>query len=161
MVEVSKTNREDEVFGPLRRESDEVAATTLGEDTEFSGTLKFGKTLKVLGKFEGDMSSDGSLIVGRTADIKAEIRVGNVIIEGKVTGNITAVDLVDLRSTAELYGDIKSSKLKIEEGVVFVGRSEVRPKGSAMPEAAPKNEERSPTELHPKKDDKDRQKAVS
>lgn len=150
MVDVVKKNPEDEVFGPLRREQGgEAAATTLGEDTEFSGTLKFGKTLKILGKFEGDLASEGSLIVGRTGEVKAEIKVGSVVVEGHVTGNITATELVDLRSTAELYGDIKSAKIKIEEGVVFVGKSDVRPKDKAAPEVkAPAN---APAE---KKDEK-------
>ncbi len=156
MVDVVKKDRDDEVFGPIRREREEEAATTLGEDTEFSGTMKFGKTLKVLGKFEGDLSSEGALIIGRTGQVKAEIKVGSVIIEGKVTGNITASDLIDLRSTAELTGDIQSAKLKIEEGVLFVGRSDVRPKGRAVSEMG---SHKSPTELHPEKKD-DKQKAM-
>lgn len=159
MVDVVKKDRDDEVFGSIRRERDEEAVTTLGEDTEFSGTMKFGKTLKILGKFEGDLASEGSLIIGRTGQVKAEIKVGSVIIEGKVTGNITASDLIDLRSTAELTGDIQSAKLKIEEGVLFVGRSDVRPKGRAIPEAAALKTDKAPMELHPEKKD-DKQKVM-
>jgi len=119
-----------DVSGQTRR--DEQAATTLGEDTEFKGTLKFGKTLKIAGKFEGDLTTNGMLIIANTGEIKAEMKVGSVIIEGKAHGNINANDLVELRNPAELYGDIVSARLKIDEGVIFVGKSDVRPKDKAI-----------------------------
>ncbi|MFH1741581.1 MAG: polymer-forming cytoskeletal protein [bacterium] len=109
------------------RPRDEQAFTTLGEDTQFKGTLKFKNTLKIEGTFEGDISSDGHLVIGKTGRVKAEIKVGSSIVEGKVNGNITAKDVIDLRSTGELIGDIQASKLKIEEGVVFVGKADVQP----------------------------------
>jgi cytoskeletal protein CcmA (bactofilin family) len=112
---------------PSPRPRDEQAYTTLGEDTQFKGTLKFKNTLKIEGAFEGDIATDGYLIIGKTGRVKAEIKVGSSIVEGKVNGNITAKDVIDLRSTAELFGDIQASKLKIEEGVVYVGKADVQP----------------------------------
>lgn len=112
---------------PAAKQREEQAYTTLGEDTQFKGTLKFKNTLKVEGKFEGDISTDGSLIIGKTGQVKAEIKAGNTVVEGKVNGNITAKDVVELRSTAELVGDIQASKLKIEEGVIFVGKADIQP----------------------------------
>jgi cytoskeletal protein CcmA (bactofilin family) len=106
---------------------DEQPYTTLGKDTEFEGTLRFKEGLKIEGKFNGDIASEGNLIIGKTGEVRAEIAVGSIIIEGKITGNIMASDLVELRSSAELRGDITASKLKIEEGVVFVGKSDVQP----------------------------------
>jgi cytoskeletal protein CcmA (bactofilin family) len=101
--------------------------TTLGKDTEFEGTLRFKEGLRIEGKFNGDISSDGILSIGETGEVTAEIKVGSIIVEGKVTGNIIANDLVELRKTSELRGDITASKLKIEEGVLFVGKSDVQP----------------------------------
>lgn len=114
--------------------------TILGSDTEFNGTMKFGKTLKVEGKFEGSLSSDGRLIVAKTGEIKAEIAVGNVSVEGKVNGNITAKELVELKSSAEVTGDVKAARLSMEDGVVFVGKAEIRPGGkpAPVPSAVPK-----------------------
>jgi cytoskeletal protein CcmA (bactofilin family) len=105
--------------------SDRIA-TELSEDTEFNGTLKFGKTLKIAGKFQGDLKSPGHLIIGRTGQVRAEVEVGSITVEGKLTGNIKAKDLVDLRSNAEVFGDISASKIKIEEGVVLLGKTEIR-----------------------------------
>lgn len=102
--------------------------TTLGEDTEFKGDLKFKHSLKIEGSFEGNINTDGSLIVGRTGSVKAEMKVGSLIVEGKVNGNVSAEELIDLRATAEFHGDISASKLKIDEGVIFVGKTDVQPK---------------------------------
>lgn len=115
---------------PVRSNYSSNVGTTLGEDTEFSGTLKFGKSLKIEGKFRGDLTSPGLLIVGQSGQVRAEVNVGSATVEGKLTGNIGATDLVDLRSTAEVFGDINAAKIKIEEGVVFVGKAEIRPSDS-------------------------------
>jgi len=125
IMEMPKKERQ---FEP--KAQDTVATTTLGPDTEFTGNLKFGQTLKVEGKFEGDLSSDGTIIVAATGKVKADVKVGSAIIEGKVSGNVLAEELVELRSKAELFGDIKSKRLKIDDGVLFVGHCEVKPKGS-------------------------------
>lgn len=130
---------------PAKR--DDKIMTTLGEDTDFKGTLKFKHSLKIEGKFEGDISTDGHLIVGRTGHVKAEIRSGSLVVEGKVTGNISASDLIDLRSTAEMHGDITASKLKIDEGVIFVGKTDVQPKerrGTSGPDTKPQPQQPAP-----------------
>jgi len=114
----------------LAQRHDEEPYTTLGKDTEFEGTLRFKEGLKIEGKFNGDISSEGHLIIGKTGEVRAEISVGSIIVEGKITGNIVANDLVELRSSAELRGDITASKLKIQEGVIFVGKSDVQPGNS-------------------------------
>ena len=67
------------------------------------------------------------MFISKTGSVKAEIKVNTVIVEGEVNGNITATELVDLRSTARLFGDIKAEKLIVAEGVVFVGKCDVNP----------------------------------
>ncbi len=109
--------------------------TLLGADTEFKGSLKFDKELHINGRFEGDITSSGTVHVGPQGDVKAEITVGAAVIEGKVNGNIAAGDRIELRSTARVTGDIKASKLVVEEGVVFVGRCEVSAGKASVPMA--------------------------
>ena len=77
------------------------------------------------GKIEGEISSDGNLTVGENARIKAEIKTATVIVYGKVHGNITATDRVELKASAEVVGDIKAKTLSIEAGAIFVGKSTV------------------------------------
>ncbi|MFC2149760.1 polymer-forming cytoskeletal protein, partial [Candidatus Auribacterota bacterium] len=55
------------------------------------------------------------------------INVGNIISEGKIYGNISAQDKIELRGNAQLFGDIQAQRLVITEGVIFVGKSDVNP----------------------------------
>jgi len=105
-----------------------LAAITLGEDVEFKGSLHFRDKLYINGRFEGDINSEGGLLViGKTAEIKAEIKVGNLIAEGKIFGNTIVSDKVDLRSTSQVFGDIQAARFSVEEGVVFVGNANINP----------------------------------
>jgi cytoskeletal protein CcmA (bactofilin family) len=98
--------------------------TVLTADCEFKGALAFSGELQLHGKLEGTIESEGgALTVGEEALIKAEIRVNDVLIYGKVQGNIYATGRVELRGKAEVYGDLHANRLAMDDGVVFVGRS--------------------------------------
>ena len=97
----------------------------LSSDVEIKGTVKFQHDLIVDGKIEGDIQSTGNLTVGENARLKAEIKTGTVVVYGKVHGNMTATDRVELKSSAEVIGDIKAKILTIEAGAIFVGKSTV------------------------------------
>ena len=103
----------------------ERIATTLGKETNFSGIMKFKTSLKIDGKFQGKIISSGFLYVEDGAVINADIDVGSVIIGGYVKGNVTAKENLELLPTGQLYGDIKTAKLKIADGVVFEGKCEM------------------------------------
>jgi cytoskeletal protein CcmA (bactofilin family) len=126
--------------------SDGGGGTFLGTDVEFKGSLKFKDQLRINGRFEGELSSSGTVHVGPQGDVKAEIAVGNAVVEGAVDGNITATERVELRSTARMMGDITASKLVVEEGVVFVGRCEV---SSDRASTAPKKRKAEPEPEQP------------
>ena len=97
----------------------------LSTDVEIKGTVKFTNDLVVDGRIEGEITSDGNLTVGENAVIKAEIHTGTIVVYGKVHGNLTAADRVDLKASAEVIGDIKARTLSIEAGAIFVGKSTV------------------------------------
>ena len=103
----------------------ERIATTLGKETNFSGIMKFKTSLKIDGKFQGKINSSGFLYVEDGAVINADIDVGSVIIGGYVKGNVTAKENLELLPTGQLFGDIKTAKLKIADGVVFEGKCEM------------------------------------
>jgi len=120
----------------------------LNSDVELKGTLKFAGEMTFDGKLEGDINSEGTLNLGDNAVVKGTIDVGTVIVRGKITGNVIAKDKIDIKAKTELFGDIRAAKLVIEEGVTFVGKSEVNPnkvaptappaRGEAPKVAAPK-----------------------
>ena len=118
----------------------EENVTNLTTDVEIKGTIKFDKVMKIDGKFEGEMSTnEGELIVGKTGTVKANVRVKNAIIEGRVDGNIIAAEKVELKQKAQLIGDLQARTLVIEEGVVFVGQCNVNPDGTDVTKVKKQN----------------------
>ncbi len=102
--------------------------TNLTPDVEINGSIKFDKVMRVDGRFEGEMvTNDGELIVGKTGTVKANVKVKNASIEGRLEGNIVAAEKVELKHNAQLLGDLQARTLVIEEGVVFVGQCNVNP----------------------------------
>jgi len=99
----------------------------LNADVEIKGNLKFSGELTLEGKLDGEIQSEGTLHLGDSAVVQGNISVGSVVVRGKVTGNVTAKDKIEVKSRTELFGDIRAAKLVIEEGVTFVGKTEVNP----------------------------------
>jgi len=99
----------------------------LNSDVELKGTLKFAGELTFDGKLEGDISTEGVLNLGDNAVVKGNLNVNSVVLRGKINGNVTAKEKIEIKAKTELFGDIRATKLAIEEGVTFVGRTEVNP----------------------------------
>ena len=110
----------------------------LNSDVELKGTLKFSGELTFDGKLEGDINSDGTLNLGDNAVIKGNINAATIVMRGKINGNVIAKEKLDIKSKTELFGDIRAPRLAIEEGVTFVGKTEVNPnKVAPLPAATP------------------------
>jgi cytoskeletal protein CcmA (bactofilin family) len=111
----------------------------LNSDVELKGTLKFSGEMTFDGKLDGDIVSEGTLNLGDNAVIKGNINVNSVVMRGKVNGNVSAKEKIDIKTKAELFGDIRAPRLVIEEGVTFVGKSDINPNKVAPtpPPAAP------------------------
>jgi cytoskeletal protein CcmA (bactofilin family) len=116
--------------------SNSSSKNVLNSDVEIRGTLKFAGELTFDGKVEGDINSDGVLNLGDNANVKGTIDVGSVVVRGKITGNVIAKDKIELKAKTELFGDVRAAKLVIEEGVTFVGKTEVNP-NKVSPTAPP------------------------
>ena len=108
----------------------------LNSDVEIKGNLKFSGELNFDGRLEGDVQTDGVLTLGDNANITGNVNAQSVLARGKINGNISAKDKVEIKSRTELFGDIRAAKLVIEEGVTFVGKIEVNP-NKVTPGAAP------------------------
>jgi cytoskeletal protein CcmA (bactofilin family) len=120
--------------------SQNALKNTLNSDVEIKGNLKFSGELVFDGKLEGEIQTDGTLQLGEGAVISGNISAQTVIVRGKVNGNIAAKEKIEIKSKAELFGDIKSAKLVIEEGVTFVGKTEVNP-NKVSPTPPPRSSE--------------------
>lgn len=96
----------------------------LDVNAAMQGSLVFSDpvNLRINGKFEGTLTTKGSLIIGKDADVRADITGERVEISGSVKGNIRATQLLKLDSGAHLSGDVEVFKLSIDEGAVFNGK---------------------------------------
>jgi cytoskeletal protein CcmA (bactofilin family) len=93
----------------------------LDRGAEFEGKLTFEGTVRIDGKFKGEIISEANLVVGESGKVEADIKVNSVSVSGEVTGNITAKGKVELHAPAVVKGNIHTPSLVIEEGVVFEG----------------------------------------
>lgn len=115
--------------------------TLLGRGATFEGKLTFEGTVRIDGRFKGEVFSDDVLVIGEGAQVEATIDVGEVIIQGIVVGNITAKRSIEIHAPGRVKGDLHTPSLQIDKGVMFEGRSfmeqAVQTK-QAAPAAAPK-----------------------
>ncbi|MCB1308707.1 MAG: polymer-forming cytoskeletal protein [Leptospiraceae bacterium] len=102
-----------------------AVSTVLGRETSFEGVLEFSRPLQINGEFQGEIITDGVLLVGETARIKANIKAGTVVVGGHITGNIEALNRLEMLGTGKVVGNIKTAKLQIADGVVFDGNCEM------------------------------------
>jgi cytoskeletal protein CcmA (bactofilin family) len=94
----------------------------IDQGSEFEGKLVFKDTVRIDGRFRGEISSENTLIVGETGDIEATIRSKTVAVSGSVTGDIMAGTKVVLHKTARVHGNIQTSSLVVEDGAEIDGQ---------------------------------------
>jgi len=109
----------------MKKSKDEINAF-LGRDTEFEGKLSFIGAVRIDGKLSGEIFSNGTLIVGESAVIKAQIHIADMVISGEVHGDIFAEKKIEITVPGKLFGNIKTPKLVLEEGVIFEGNCKMK-----------------------------------
>jgi cytoskeletal protein CcmA (bactofilin family) len=102
-------------------DSAERVTTVIADDLEIQGTMKFKNSLMIKGILEGEIISEGLLIVGPTAKVAAKITTKNLISHGEIQGDVTASDRVILKSTSTHNGNITTPNIVIESGSIFNG----------------------------------------
>ena len=102
--------------------SKETFNAFLGAGTNYNGTLTFQGAIRIDGVFTGTINSEGTLIVGHNASIEGAVRVGTVICNGKINGDIQAADKLMLNKTAVVTGTVISPVLSMEEGAKLDGK---------------------------------------
>jgi len=100
----------------------------LGSSLQIKGQITGTEDLQIDGKVDGPISLRGhELTVGATAQLTSEIQARQVIVFGKVVGNVHARDRVDVKSDGSVIGDISTARISIEDGAQFKGRIEIDP----------------------------------
>jgi cytoskeletal protein CcmA (bactofilin family) len=123
----------------MARTFDEITAL-LGRGTRFDGKLTFEGTVRIDGVFTGEVLSDDVLIVGEGSEVRADVRVGTLIVQGGVVhGDIHAKEQVEIHYPGQVHGNIIAPSLFIDKGVIFEGECRMDP-GSDAP--VPTNNDR-------------------
>lgn len=102
-------------------ESDSNAINIIGVGTEITGDINTNGDIRIDGFLSGNIVTEGKLVVGETGKIKGEIHCKNSEVLGMIEGKIQVKELVTLKSSARIYGDIVTQKLSIEPGSLFTG----------------------------------------
>lgn len=106
-----------------------VDLAQIGKSVVIKGELSGSEDLYVDGQVEGSIALKGnSLTVGPHGQIKASVEAKGVIVQGKLEGNITASDRVELRRTAIVTGDVSTQRISIEEGAYLKGKVDIQGK---------------------------------
>ncbi|MGE4292080.1 MAG: polymer-forming cytoskeletal protein [Desulfovibrio sp.] len=110
--------------GAGERSSNELNAF-LGAGTEYSGRLDFVGTVRIDGVFHGEISSDGTLVLGKDALIKGQIKIGTLISNGQIYGDVSASTKAVMQKHSILDGSLRTPALVVEEGATIEGGVEM------------------------------------
>ena len=115
---------------------DEINAF-LGTGTTYQGKLDFQGSVRIDGTFKGEVTSQGTLVVGKDATVEGMVEVGQLIISGKLSGEVRAKEKAVLHKTANIVGRVQTPVLVMEEGAVLEGEitmgTKAAPKVAAKP----------------------------
>jgi len=105
---------------------------TIGKSLFVKGEVSGSESLYIDGKVEGTINLPGNRVtVGRNGQVAANIMAREVVVLGKVRGNVNASDRVDIRSEGSLTGDVAAARISIEDGAYFKGGIDIRKPGEA------------------------------
>lgn len=103
---------------------------TIGKSLVIKGELSGSESLYIDGRVEGSINLPGNrLTVGRNGVVSANINAREIVIIGKVKGNLAASDRVDIRNEGSLTGDVMAQRISIEDGAYFKGGIDIRKPG--------------------------------
>ena len=105
--------------------------TLVGKGSIIEGNISGDYSILINGTVTGDVTTDRTIRVGRTGIIKGNVRANSAILGGIIEGDLDVQDSTVLGSHSRLKGDLKTARLKIEEGAVFEGRCAMLDKNSA------------------------------
>ena len=115
---------------------------TIGKSLVIKGEVTGSESLYIDGRVEGSINLSGNRVtIGRNGVVAANIAAREIVVLGKVRGNLTASDRVDIRSDGSLTGDVVAARISIEDGAFFKGGIDIRKVGSAGASKSDKAEE--------------------
>jgi cytoskeletal protein CcmA (bactofilin family) len=122
---------------PIRQNAPAQTITVIGADTHIKGEMAFEGNARILGTFEGQISTKGELQVAESATCRATVDAQKVLLEGTIEGNVNVREKMEMSPKARMRGDIVATRLVVMEGAVFTGHVTV---GDGASKGQPRNE---------------------
>jgi cytoskeletal protein CcmA (bactofilin family) len=123
-------------FAPARAVTVPVDQATIGRSLVVKGEITGSESLYIDGKVEGTINlTDSRVTIGRNGTVAASISAREVVILGKVHGNIQVTDRLDIRSEGSLTGDVITQRISVEDGAILKGSVQVRAVEQKQPQA--------------------------
>lgn len=109
------------------------AINTIVSGTHIEGTINAKSDLRIDGHVEGTINTSGRLIIGPTGKVQGDAQCQNAVVEGTFRGNLTVTEILDVRDSANVVGEIKTGKLLVQNGAVFSGNCDMGQKLKSIP----------------------------
>jgi cytoskeletal protein CcmA (bactofilin family) len=134
-ISMSSPNRSFE-SEPLTPRGGSVGSAALGKNVTVKGQIFAREDLTIDGEVEGTVEChEHRLTIGPNARVQAGLKAREIIIQGSIQGNVDATDKIDIKKEAKLVGDIKTSRIVIEDGAYFKGSIDIsKPNAAAKPQ---------------------------
>jgi cytoskeletal protein CcmA (bactofilin family) len=114
-------------YNPIKTVTAPVDQATIGRTLTIKGEISGSEALYVDGRIEGKiLMPESRVTIGRNGKVDASIQAKEVVVMGKVTGNIECSDRVDIRSEGSVHGDISTVRISVEDGASLKGGIQVR-----------------------------------
>ena len=114
-----------------KSQSDSI--NSIGKGSVLDGSIHAPGDIRVDGVLKGKLTAKGRLVLGQSGSIEGEVDCGSAVVSGELKANIQSKELLVLKETAKLYGDIKTEKLSIEPGAMFSGKCTMGPTHKQRP----------------------------
>ncbi len=106
-------------------ETEQKQINIIGAGTSINGDINCSGDIRIDGTLVGNMNVQGKIVIGTSGTIKGEITCKNSEVEGKVEGKITVHELLSLKGSSAIYGDIITKKIAVEPGATFTGNCQM------------------------------------
>ena len=105
----------------MRKLNDNSAINSISEESTLTGDLNSSSDIRIDGTLKGSIKTDGKLVLGELGVIEGQVNCANAVISGQIKATINVEELLTLKSTAKLSGEIITAQLSIEPGAIFSG----------------------------------------
>ncbi len=109
--------------------------SVVSKKVTIEGDIRGDEDLRVEGRIKGSIKVAGDLVVTPSGVVEADVEADNVVIQGRLTGNVLAREQLEIRSSGQLLGDCRAKSIDIREGAVFEGRSSMLRSPAGLPAA--------------------------